>query len=65
LGGRPRRPADGRQGGRPWDRRTHPDVRRTWPWTSVRVTTLNLYIWEVYKILNLSVKINDDIYEIL
>jgi hypothetical protein len=25
----------------------------------------NLYIWEVYKIFNLSVKINDDIYAIL
>jgi hypothetical protein len=27
-------------GGRLWDRRTRPDVRRTWPWTSERVTTL-------------------------
>jgi hypothetical protein len=34
LGGRPRRTADGRQGGRPWDRRTR-------PWTSGRVTTLS------------------------
>jgi hypothetical protein len=33
LGGRPRWPADGRQGGHPWDRRTR-------PWTSGRVTTL-------------------------
>jgi hypothetical protein len=40
LRGRPRRPADGRQGGRPWDRRTCPDVRRTRLWTSGRVTTL-------------------------
>jgi hypothetical protein len=40
LGGWPRRPADSRQGGRPWDRRTRPDVRRTRPWTSGRVTTL-------------------------
>jgi hypothetical protein len=41
AGGRPRRQlADGCQGGRPWDRRTRPDVRRTRPWTSGRVTTL-------------------------
>jgi hypothetical protein len=34
-----RRPTDG---GRPWDCRTRPDVRRTRPWTSGRVTTLHL-----------------------
>jgi hypothetical protein len=45
LGGRPRRPADGRQGGRPWDRRTRLDVRRTRPWTSGRVTTLGQTGW--------------------
>jgi hypothetical protein len=57
LGGRPQRPADGHSfwrsapsvrrsrrptdGRRPWDRRMCPDVRRTWPWTSGRVTTLS------------------------
>jgi hypothetical protein len=37
--GRPWRTAPA-AGGRPWDRRTRPDVRRTRPWTSGRVTTL-------------------------
>jgi hypothetical protein len=37
---RSRRPTDGRQGGRSWDRRMRLDVRRTWPWTSGCVTTL-------------------------
>jgi hypothetical protein len=46
LGGRPRRLADGRQGGRPWDRRTRPDIRRTRPWTSGRVTTL---LWGAFE----------------
>jgi hypothetical protein len=34
----PRRTAA--KGGRPWDRRMRPDVRRTRPWTSGRVTNL-------------------------
>jgi hypothetical protein len=37
--GRPWRTAPA-AGGRPWDRRTRPDVRWTRPWTSRRVTTL-------------------------
>jgi hypothetical protein len=36
------RQADGRQGGRPWDRRMRPDVRWMRPWTSGRVTTLHM-----------------------